>query len=130
MSNILIKHTGKILVYIFNLGNFLLIQLKENFIFEKLNSLIGKNPRAEISFEVLESNGIKLEDIEEFLFIDKVFRIYKISVDYERSVIVVKYIIKGKEHFRLSELENVNGKIKELRNKLQNFAKKIDEITI
>lgn len=82
----------------------------------------------EIPFEVLESEGIKIEDIEEFLYQENIFRVFKISLDYEKSVMIVKYILKGVDFFPQEQVEYIRSKVTELRSKIKTFAKKIDEL--
>jgi hypothetical protein len=90
--------------------------------------LKGKSSN-QISFDNLEKDlKLSVDDIEEVLFEADELNIFKLVIDYERSVLRIKYVRKfnyGKE-----ELHEMKSKIYALRNRLKGFAMKIELLTV
>jgi hypothetical protein len=71
---------------------------------------------------------VPVEDLEEVIFEADELNIFKLVIDYERSVLRVKYVRKpsyGKE-----QLDEMKSKISGLRDRLKGFAKKIDMLIV
>lgn len=109
------------------LADHIIINAKLRIIYQILSFYLKGKSSNQITFEILEKDlNVSVEDIEEVIFEADELNIFKLVIDYERSILLIKYVRKfgyGKE-----ELNEMKSKIHGLRDRLKGFAMKIDRL--
>lgn len=83
----------------------------------------------EISFEKLSKDlKIDIEDIEEVLFDAEENNLFKVKIDYERSILLIRYI--RRLTFDQQAVEEMRSSVVALREKMGLFVKKMDNLII
>lgn len=82
-----------------------------------------------VSFEKLENElNLKIEDLEDVLFDGSSSELFKLTIDYETSLVKISYIKKAS--YNKEYVESLKCKVSSLREKISGFTKKIDSLII
>ncbi len=84
---------------------------------------------SQVTFDVMEQQlKIKLEDLEDVLFDGFSSDLFKLNIDYERSLVKVTYV--KKLNYSHEQVDILKARVSALRQKISGFSKKIDSLII
>jgi hypothetical protein len=92
-------------------------------------SISGLENNSVVSFEKMERElNIKIEDLEDVLFDGSSSELFKLTIDYETSLVKISYIKKSS--YNKEYVEILKTKVGALKEKISGFTKKIDSLII